>query len=261
MAEIQPERVIHLAGQAYVPAAMEDPVGTFRVNILGGVAVLEAVRKMGRSGKGPTVLVVSTGEVYGRVQPPTRQPITEDTPLNPNNPYAASKAGIDLIAQQYGIHFGVNVIVVRPFNHAGPRQSPVFVCSDFGRQFAEIALGKRAPQMSVGNIDAQRDFTDVRDVVRAYWLLFERRTDDVVFNVCSGKSRVIREIIFNFEQIIDRKVEVVSEEKRIRSYDVPVVVGSYDRLRRATGWVPEIPFEQTLRDVFTYWKQRVAAGS
>jgi GDP-4-dehydro-6-deoxy-D-mannose reductase len=258
---IRPERILHLAGQAYVPASFDDPASTFHTNIIGGVSVLEAARKTAQQGNvNPSVLIVSTGEVYGRVEPPERQPITEESPLAPNNPYAASKAGIDLIAQQYHRSFGVDVIVVRPFNHAGPRQSPIFVCSDFGKQLAEIALGKRAPTMKVGNIDTKRDFTDVRDVVRAYWSLFDRNSDNDVFNVCSGRAIAIREILDMLRDIAGVSVDVVREQHRVRPYDVPMVVGSYDRLKRATGWSPSIPIRKTLEDVFEDWRKREESG-
>ena len=249
---VQPDRVIHLAGQAFVPDSLINPMNTFRANIIGGVSVLEAARmQKEHTGTDPTLLVVSTGEVYGRVS--TSEPITEDFPISPTNPYAASKASIDLITQQYASSFGVHVLMVRPFNHVGPRQSPLFVCSDFGKQFAEIAAGKRAPSVFVGNVEAQRDFTDVRDVVRAYWMLFDQTLRETIFNVCSGHAVRIRELLTIFEEISGLKVEVVSKEERFRSYDVSRVVGSYNRLRTAVGWQPRIPLRQSLLDVFAFW--------
>jgi GDP-4-dehydro-6-deoxy-D-mannose reductase len=254
--QIKPDRIIHLAGQAFVPAAFADPVSTFQANIMGGINVLDAARMLSlKTNAAPSVLVVSTGEVYGKVD---RLPITEDFPLSPNNPYAASKASIDLIAQQYRASFGVPVVVVRPFNHAGPRQSPLFVCSDFGKQFAEIAAGKRPPELHVGNIHAQRDFTDVRDVVKAYWLLLGHAAPDVVYNVCSGQPLAIETLLSMFQEIAGLKVSIVSEKQRMRSYDVRVVIGSYDRLKKATGWAPAIPIRKTLGDVYDYWQRHIA---
>jgi GDP-4-dehydro-6-deoxy-D-mannose reductase len=251
--QIKPDRIFHLAGQAFVPAAFIDPVSTFQANIMGGVHILEAARLLGsRSGDAPSVLVVSTGEVYGRVD---RLPITEDFPLAPNNPYAASKAALDLIAQQYCTSFHMPVVVVRPFNHVGPRQSPLFVCADFGKQFAEIAAGEKPPQIHAGNLQAQRDFTDVRDIVKAYWLLLERTPPHVVYNVSSEEPLSIGELLTMFQEIVGIDVKIVSEQKRMRSYDVPVVRGSYDRLRHDTGWAPSFPIRQTLKDVFEYWKK------
>lgn len=253
--EIKPGRIFHLAGQAFVPSAFADPGATFQANIMGGVNLLEAVRVLqAKKGDCPSVLVVSTGEVYGKVD---RLPITEDFPLVPNNPYAASKASLDLIAQQYRNSFNLPVVVVRPFNHAGPRQSPLFVCSDFGKQFAEIEAGKRKPELHVGNLHTQRDFTDVRDVVKAYWLLLEKDKVGTVFNVCSGQPLAIDSLLATFQEITGLRVTIVSDQQRMRSYDVPVVRGSCDRLKEATGWIPSIPIRQTLRDVFEYWRATI----
>jgi GDP-4-dehydro-6-deoxy-D-mannose reductase len=255
---VRPDRILHLAGQAFVPTSIRDPAATFRSNILGGLSVLEAARmNLKEHGTSPAVIIVSTGEVYGRVEP-DRQPITEECPLQPNNPYAASKASIDLIAQQYRGSFGVDVVVVRPFNHAGARQNPVFVCSDFGKQFAEIAAGKRPPAVQVGHIEARRDFTDVRDVVKAYWLLFERKSRHVVFNISSGHALRIGEIVSMFQEISGVTVDIIAEPHRFRPYDVPVVVGSAERLKDVTGWSPVIPFRRTLQDVFEYWRKEIS---
>ena len=255
--EIRPDRVIHLAAQAYVPAAVQDPANTFHTNIMGGLSVLEAARTLGTQQHRCSVLLVSSSEVYGRV-PAEQQPITEDFPLAPGNPYATSKAGIDLIAREYHRTFGVDVIVARPFNHAGPRQSPQFVCSDFGRHFAMIAAGKAPAIIRAGNLDARRDFTDVRDVVRAYWLLLERHADQSLFNICSGTTYMIRDVVMLFGEITGIHVDLQTDPSRVRPYDNPLVLGSYDRLKQATGWTPSIPFHQTLRDVFAYWQESLS---
>ncbi len=255
--EISPDRVIHLAAQAFVPAAVQDPVQTFQTNILGGLSILESGRMLAARRHSCSILIVSSGEVYGRV-PADRQPITEEFPLLPNNPYATSKAGIDLIAREYRRTFDVDVVVARPFNHAGPRQSPLFVCSDFGRHFALIAAGKSPAVIRAGNLDARRDFTDVRDVVRAYWLLFDRQTDESLFNICSGKAYMIREVIALFTDITGIQVGLETDPLRIRPYDNPLVLGSFDRLTAATGWTPAIPFRQTLQDVFAYWQETLS---
>ncbi len=250
---IRPDRILHIAGQAFVPTSLRDPLGTFRANLLGGLAVLEAARRVyTQTGTGPSVLVVSSGEVYGVVSP-QQLPIIEEMPINPNNPYAASKAGLDLIAQQYARAFGVDVVIVRPFNHAGPRQNPAFVVSDFARQVALIALHQQEPVIHVGNVDVQRDFTDVRDVVRAYWMLFERQTDEIVFNVASNRPVQIREILTQLAAISGLDVEIRQEPDRVRAYDAPAISASYERLNKATGWVPSIPFRKTLEDVYSYW--------
>jgi GDP-4-dehydro-6-deoxy-D-mannose reductase len=258
--EIRPDRVIHLAAQAFVPAAVSNPAETFQTNILGGLYILEAGRMLAADRHPCSFLIVSSGEVYGRV-PTDRQPITEELPLAPNNPYATSKAGIDLIAREYRRTFGVDVVVARPFNHAGPRQHPQFVCSDFGRHFALIAAGKAPAVIRAGNLDAGRDFTDVRDVVRAYWSLFDRRSEESLFNICSGKAYMIREIIAEYSEIAGVNVEVATDPDRVRPYDNPLVLGSYDRLHAATGWSPSIPFRETLQDVYSYWQGALASGA
>ncbi len=255
---VSPDRIIHLAGQAFIPSSVSDPVHTFRTNIMGGVAVLDAVRKTLTTGtRSAAVLMVSSGEVFGTVEA-SRQPLTEEMPLQPVNPYAASKAAIDLIAQEYHRTFHVDVIVVRPFNHAGPRQSPAFVCSDFGRQFAEFAQGRKKPELAVGNLDTRRDFTDVRDVVRAYWMLLERRVDDRIFNVCSGIPVRIHDIIDALADISGIRAEIRQDERRIRAHEAPLVLGSPARLQRATSWRPEFTLRQTLSDVFTYWTSELS---
>ena len=255
--DVLPEKILHLAGQAFVPTSLADPAGTFRTNIMGGVNLLEAVRKMQeKSGTKPTVLLISTGEVYGHG---ATQPVTEEAPLLPCNPYAASKVSIDLIGQEYRRTFGVDVLVARPFNHAGPRQSPVFVIADFGRQFAMMKRGKADRVMKVGNLEARRDFTDVRDVVRAYWALLTHPCSHAVFNVSSGHILTIRDLITLYEEITGIHVTVAVEPTRSRSGDGLYVAGSNARLVASTGWSPQIPIRRTLGDVFDSWVEEIAA--
>ncbi|HUI10996.1 MAG TPA: GDP-mannose 4,6-dehydratase [Bacteroidota bacterium] len=257
--DVRPDCVIHLAGQAFVPTAFRDPFGTFNVNVMGGVAVLDAARRQGERGeKGPGVLLVSSGEVYGKLH---SEPISEESPVRPENPYAASKASVDLIAQEYRRAFGVRVSVVRPFNHAGPRQGPAFVSSDFGRQFALIAAGRMEPVISAGNLRSRRDFTDVRDVVRAYWAILTHPSPHAVFNLCSGRVVAIGELIDMYQEVSGIRVSVRTEEARRREEDAPFVAGSYARLHEATGWRPEIPLSRTLADVFAYWREEIARPS
>jgi GDP-4-dehydro-6-deoxy-D-mannose reductase len=259
--DIRPERVVHLAGQAFVPTAVADPVGTIQTNIAGSLSVIEAARKLrDREGIDVQVLVISSSEVYGRVAP-DQLPITETVPLNPGNPYASSKASIDLIAQTYRKTYDLPVIVARPFNHVGPRQAPSFVCSEFGRKFAEFSAGSAKPQLRLGNLEARRDFTDVRDVVRAYWAILEHPGEHAVYNVCSGTAVSIREVITLYEDITGIAVDVAIEQAKVRPYDVPVLLGSAARLREATGWIPTHTLRETLTDVFQYWQRMLAAGA
>lgn len=254
LATIRPDRVIHLAAQAFVPTSIHDPVGTFTTNITGSTRMLEALRRVrDREGFDPSCIVVSSSEVYGYVEP-EKQPITEDLPFSPANPYAASKASVDLIAQAYRRTFGLKIIVARPFNHAGPRQAATFVCSEFGRRFSDFASGRSPAILRTGNIAARRDFMDVRDVVRAYWAMLESPSDQFIFNICSGTAHAISEIITMYKEISGIDASIVPQESKSRHYDTPVLVGSSAALRAATGWAPRIPLRQTLKDVFDYWQ-------
>jgi GDP-4-dehydro-6-deoxy-D-mannose reductase len=251
--------VIHLAGQAFVPTSVQDPVGTADTNIFGGIHVLEAARAVrDREGVDASLLIVSSGEVYGAVTP-ENQPVTESHPLRPANPYAASKAALELIAQAFRMTYGMRVVIARPFNHAGPRQSPSFVTSDFARRFAEFSLGLRQPVLDVGNIHVKRDFTDVRDVVRAYWAMMSLDRDaEPVYNICSGVARAIDEVISILSEITGIEVRIQTNQQKVRMYDVPVLLGCNERLKRATGWSPRVAFRDTLRDVYKYWRTMLA---
>jgi GDP-4-dehydro-6-deoxy-D-mannose reductase len=256
MMEVCPDKVVHLAGQAFVPTSLRAPAPTFLVNIMGGVSVLDGARLVAeKQGVSPSVLLVSSGEVYGRVQ---QAAITEDTPLNPLNPYAVSKVALDLIGQDYRRTFHVRAVIARPFNHAGPRQSPGFVTSDFGRQFANIVVKSAPPVIRVGELNAKRDFTDVRDVVRAYWSLLTGDAIEGVYNVCSGRTHEIREIVEIFQEITGRPVTIQTEAGRSREQSVPFMGGDYRRLHKATGWEPQISLRTTLQDVFEYWRDSIS---
>lgn len=252
IATLKPERIYHLAGQAYVPQSVSNPLDTYHINIDGGLNILEGVRTAAPDCR---VLMVSSGEIYGTVDP--NRPVDELFPLKPENPYAVSKACIDMIARQYRASFGVKAVVARSFNHLGPGQSDVFVGSAFARQIAEVKLGLREKSISVGNLKAQRDFTDVRDVVRAYIALLAGQTRHDVYNVCSGRSRRIQDIFDQLVKISGVEVEPVQDPARMRDSDNPVVVGSAVRLIAETGWKPLIPIDQTLRDLLLYWEARL----
>ena len=254
--EVRPAKIFHIAGQAFVPTSFENPSETFQSNVRGTLNVLEAVRRQTATKFPCSVLIVSSGEVYGSV-PRDQLPIDEQVPLRPENPYAITKACADVIAQQYHDSFGVDVVVVRPFNHLGQRQSDLFVGSAFAKQIAEIKYGKRGPKMSVGNLKPQRDFTDVRDVVRAYIKLLERPREFTVFNVCSGKAVAIGDVLRLMCDLANVDVEITPDPKHMRRKDNPLIIGSAARLQNATGWSPSIPLKKTLEDLLKYWEARV----
>jgi GDP-4-dehydro-6-deoxy-D-mannose reductase len=255
--ESKPEKVFHLAGQAFVPRSINDPLTTYRTNIDGTLNVLESLRFYTKELHSPcTALIVCSGEVYGEITPELL-PVTENAPLRPANPYAVSKACADMLSRQYRSTYGLDIVVARPFNHLGPGQSELFVGSAFAKQVAEIKLGIREPRMTVGNLEPQRDFTDVRDVVLAYLQLVEKPMKYPVYNICRGQSisiREILEILFEFGGI---HPEVIPDPARIRKNEIPKIAGDSTRLFRETGWKSRIPIRQTLADLLAYWEQRL----
>lgn len=253
--ETRPDRIIHLAGQSSVHQSWLDPGGTLRTNVLGLVHLLDAAR---RAGLQPAVLVVGSAEEYGPV-PPEAMPIREDAPLRPASPYAVSKVAQGALALLYGPAGGMRVVLTRTFHHTGPGRGEAFAESSFARQIAEIEAGTRAPVLKVGNLDAVRDFSDVRDVVRAYWLLLERGEGGVAYNVCSGRGRRVRDLLDTLLAASAARVEVRVDPERLRPSDVPAQVGDPSRLRAATGWEPRIPLERTLADLLDDWRARAAA--
>lgn len=254
---LQPDFVFHLAAQSFVPTSFEDPWGTLENNVRAQLNLLEAVR---RSGRDTRVLVVGSNEEYG-APAPDELPQTEDSPLRPNNPYAVSKVTQDFLGLQYYLAYGVGVVRVRPFNHTGPGQSPRFVVPAFAEQIARIERGLQDPVVSVGNLDVSRDFSDVRDIVRAYHLAVTQAQAGQVYNLASGRAQSVRGLLDTLLSYSQADISVQTDPARFRPVDVPVVYGSSDRFRQQTGWEPAIPFEQTLRDTLAYWRQRVGASS
>lgn len=247
----RPEAVYHLAGWSDVGASWNHPREAFRVNAEGTLVVLEAARSLPRP---PRVLVVSSAEVYG--PPRGAEPFTEDHPIRPVSPYAASKVAADALALQAHLGHGLETIRVRAFNHLGPGQSDRFVAAALA---ARIAAAERdgSDEVPVGNLDAARDFTDVRDVVRAYRMLIERGRPGEVYNVCSGRAVTIRELAERMVSLAHRPLRLVVDERLFRPVDVPVVVGDATRIRTEVGWEPRIPLERTLADVLADWRARL----
>lgn len=248
-----PDRIVHLAGQSSVQRSWAAPGETLQTNVLGLVNLLDAVR---RQGLAPTVLVVGSADEYGLV-PPSEIPLTEASPLRPSSPYAVSKVAQGALAQLYGPAGGMRIVLTRTFPHTGPGRGEVFAESSFARQIAEIEVGVRPAILSVGNLDAVRDYTDVRDVVRAYGALLERGDGGVAYNVCSGTGLQIRGMLDILLAGSPARVEVRVDPERLRPSDIPVLVGDPARLRAATGWEPQIPLERTLGDLLDFWRGKV----
>lgn len=251
-----PQVIFHLAAQSFVPAAIADPVGTFQVNALGTLNLLSAVRAVRDRipGFDPVIVQAASAEVYGKAQP-DQMPLSETTPHRPANPYAASKVAQLAIGLSAHATWGLKVITATPFNHIGPGQSSQFVVSSFAQQLARIAKGEMAPVLRVGNLAARRDFTDVRDVVRAYSLMALHGRPGEVYNICSGRSVSIQSILDALVSTSGLSVDVQPDPARMRPSDVPDLYGSAAKLQAATGWAPKIPLEQTLQDAYTHWQQ------
>ena len=263
VATARPDRIVHLAGQSSVHHSWIDPGATLRTNVMGVVHLMDAVRAERLR---PRVLVVGSADEYGIVENASI-PVREDTPLRPVSPYGVSKVAQGLLALEYAAPDGPQVLRTRTFPHTGPGRGEAFAESSFARQIAEVAAGRRPPSLSVGNLEAVRDFTDVRDVVRAYWALLEAATAggpgrlDGVYNVCSGRGVRLGDVLRQLVALAGVDVEIRQDPGRVRPSDIPVLVGDPSRLRAATGWEPRIALDRTLRDLLEDWGVRISAGS
>lgn len=243
----QSEVIYHLAAQSNPQESLSDPRGTWALNLGGALNLLEAVKA---SGQRPRVILVGSGVCYGNPAPEWI-PVREDCPLRPNNPYAASKAAADLLGVQHFLAHGTDVIIVRPFNHAGPRQSWRYVLAGLARQVAEVESGRR-DCLEVGNLDVVRDFTDVRDVVRGYRLLVQHGQPGEIYNLGSGRGVRIADALEQLRSLANRPIPVRVEAARVRSVDQPLLVADSSKLVAATGWKPQYEIEQTLADMLAY---------
>jgi GDP-4-dehydro-6-deoxy-D-mannose reductase len=250
----QPDLIFHLAAQSFVPTSWHAPAETLTTNILGSLNILEAVRKENID---PIIQIAGSSEEYGLVYP-DEVPITERNELRPLSPYGVSKVAQDRLSIQYNKSYGIKTIVTRAFNHSGPRRGEVFVESNFAKQIAEIEKGKKEPVIYVGNLESQRDFTDVRDIVRAYYLATQKCKPGEVYNICSEKSWKIREVLdtlLSFSKI--KNIRIQKDPARMRPSDVEILVGNCEKFRKASGWKPEISFEKTLEDTLNWWRNRI----
>lgn len=252
IARIKPDWIFHLAAQSFVPTSWVAPSESLTTNIMAQVNIFEAVRRLGLKTR---IQLACSSEEYGMVYA-DEVPIKETNPLRPLSPYAVSKVAQDMLGYQYWMSWKVDSVRTRGFNHEGPRRGPVFVISDFAKQIADIEKGRKKPVLSVGNLDAKRDFTDVRDMVRAYVLALEKCEPGEVYNICRGQCWTIREMLDMLLAMSTVKIEVRQDPARLRPSDVQILLGDNSKFVAATGWQPVIPFEQTLRDMLEYWRAR-----
>jgi GDP-4-dehydro-6-deoxy-D-mannose reductase len=251
-----PEVVYHLAAQANPQASVADPRGTWALNLGGTLTLLEAVKA---SGLKPRVVVVGSGVCYGN--PSAEQmPVSESCPLRPNNPYSASKGAADLLGVQHYLAHGTDVVMARPFNHAGPRQSSTYVLGALARQVAEVEAGIK-PRVEVGNLDIVRDFTDVRDVVRAYRLLATSGQAGEIYNLGSGRGTKLADALETLRSLAGVPIEVYVDPARVRPVDQPLLVADATKLRLATGWEPRFSIEATLADMLDDWRKALRPAS
>lgn len=247
----KPDVVFHLAALSSPAESFKDPSRTINNNIVGEVNLLEAIREAGLMQT--RILIISSAEVYGVVSEKDL-PVDEETKLRPASPYAVSKIAQDFLGLQYYYAHKLPIIRVRPFNHIGPRQAPNFVVSSFAKQIAEIEKKKNPPVLRVGNLNAKRDFTDVRDIVRAYELLIEKGVAGEVYNLGTGESHRISDVLQTLLSLSSVSISVTKDQALLRPGDLPDNVCNRTKITKVTGWEPKISLEQSLRDTLDYWR-------
>lgn len=250
MEHVQPDWIFHLAAQSYVLSSWHAPADTISNNIIGQLNILESMRELNINCR---MLIAGSSEEYGLVNP-DELPIKETNPLRPMSPYAVSKVGQDMLAYQYYMSYGFHLIRTRAFNHSGPRRGDVFVESNFAKQIVDIEKGRKEPIVRVGNLKAKRDFTDARDIVRAYCLAIEKGKPGDVYNLCSGKAISIQNLLDILVSKAGVEIKIEIDPNRLRPSDVPILLGDYTKFNKLTGWKPEIQLEKTLEDLLDYWR-------
>lgn len=252
LADCRPQAIYHLAAQAFVPRSFEDPWETLENNIRAQLNLIKACLDLEIR---PRMLIVSSAEIYGAVTP-DQLPLREDAAIQPANPYSVSKVAQDMLALQYYLSHGLPIMRARPFNHIGPGQNERFVAPAFARQIAAIEEGKDDAVLFVGNLAAKRDFTDVRDIVRAYQMIVDAGQPGEAYNIASGKAHSIRQLLDILLRFSEIEIEVRVDPARLRPVDLPEIRGDFSKLQRDTGWWPALSFEDTLRDVLEECRQK-----
>ncbi len=251
LGQIQPKLIFHLAGQAFVPLSLEHPWETLQINVQGQLNLIKGLVAHGLDAR---LLAVSSAHVYGKIDP-ADNPITEQQPFRPDTPYAVSKIAQDMLALQYYLSHGLQIVRARAFNHIGPGQNTRFALPNFARQIAAIEQGQQEPIISVGDLKPRRDFTDVRDVVRAYALLLQHGQSGEAYNVCRGRSYAIGDLLDKLCALSSADIRIQQDPSRLRSLDVSEIIGDNRKLRQDTGWQPTISIERSLRDILQQARQ------
>lgn len=248
--EIRPDLIFHLAAQSFVPTSWNSPTDTLTNNIVSQVNIFEAIRRYDIDAK---IQIACSSEEYGMVYP-EETPINETNPLRPLSPYAVSKVAQDYLGYQYFQSYGLKVVRTRTFNHTGPRRGEAFVTSNFAKQIAQIEHGINPPKLFVGNLLAKRDFTDVRDVVKAYWLALEKGEPGEDYNIASSTTYTMEEMLHTLLSFSKVEIDIEVDPSRLRPSDVEILLGDVSKFEAKTGWKPEIPFKQTMEDLLNYWR-------
>lgn len=250
--KVKPDRIFHLAAQSFLSSSWQTPIETIENNILGEINIFEVIRALKLN---PLIQIAGSSEEYGFVEK-SELPVKETNILRPLSPYAVSKVTQDLLGYQYFMNYGLKIIRTRAFNHTGPRRPPNFVCSELAYQIVKAEKGL-INEICVGNLDIVRDFTDVRDTVRGYWLALEKGKPGEVYNICSGKGHKIKDVLYTLLELSGVKAKIKQDPAKTRPSDVPVLIGDATKLKNATGWKPQIPFEQTLKDILDFWRKSI----
>lgn len=246
---IKPDYIFHLAAQSSVSLSWKEPALTYNINVIGTINILEAIRVLELA---PRILVIGSAEEYGRVEP-SDLPINENVPIRPSNPYAVSKASQEAVARLYLHAYNIDIVMVRAFNHIGPGQSTAFAIPDFAKQIVDIVNKRKEPVLYTGNLGVKRDFTDVRDIVEGYWKLVQKGRTGEVYNIGSGKSYNIKELVHMMIKLSGENIEVKTVPDKYRLVDIPELVADIRKIKSQILWEPMISIEQSIKDILFWW--------